>query len=184
MKKRTGNIDDGLLGNPAQINPASDDFKRLKSAILAKSREFSPTEKVEIELNAIKYKMMEYLEDDSDSVVHIGNFIKQCLKTTKVRQRAFAAYIKMNPGNLTKVLTGARKINYDLAIILGTTFRVSPIIWLRIQDKNEIVQLKRANKDKYRNFSLDRLYEVSSHKTQFAVKNSDYSLRDKNSEKV
>jgi plasmid maintenance system antidote protein VapI len=63
---------------------------------------------------------------------------------------------------ITKLLNGARKINYELAVILGNTFNIEPSLWLRIQDKNEFVQLSRINSNNFSAYSLKRLFEFAA----------------------
>ena len=104
---------------------------------------------------------MEYLDQD-DAIIPVGDFIKECLRVIDVRQKHFAAYIDWNSGNLTKLLNGSRKVNYELAMILGNTFNINPSLWLQVQDKNELMQLRRVNREKYKGYSLHRLYEVAS----------------------
>lgn len=163
MKMRKENIiDDELIGDESGVDINSKGYQALHAAILLKAGNQTAEEKRNIDLNTIKFKMMDYLEDESLEEVLLGTFIKEYLSVLKVKQKVFAAYINWNPGNLTKLLNGERKVNYELAMILGNTFNVDPSLWLRIQDKNELVQLQKVNASKFTAYSLRRLYEVAS----------------------
>jgi len=152
-------VDEGLVGDEQGEDMNSKGYKALHSAILTRIHNHTDEEKQNIELNAIKFKMLNYLEDESVELVLAGTFIKEYLKVLKVKQKVFAAYINWNPGNLTKLLNGSRKVNYELAMILGNTFQVDPALWLRIQDENELIQLRKLNSSKFKNYSLRRLYD-------------------------
>lgn len=150
--------EDGIVGNPDGVDTNSESYKQLKEAIKLRSATLTEEEKREIEFNAIRYRMMEYIEDDrGQNVVEPGEFIRQYLKACNVKQNTFANFINTNPGNLGKLLNGKRKINYETAMILGSTFKVEPKIWLSIQDKNEIVRLNQIKRNAYREYTIDKL---------------------------
>jgi addiction module HigA family antidote len=150
--------EDGIAGNPDGVDMDSASYKQLREAIKARSAVQTAGEKLEIEFNAIRYRMMEYIRDDSNNnVVEPGEFIRQYLKAAKVKQNTFASFMHTNPGNLGKLLKGKRKINYETAMILGNTFKVEPKIWLYIQDKNEMVRLNQDKQNAYRQYTIDNL---------------------------
>jgi addiction module HigA family antidote len=153
--------EDGIVGNPGGANTNSQSYKQLQEAIRARSASFTEEENREIEFNAIRYRMMEYIRDDNyTDVVEPGEFIRQYLKAAKVKQNTFASFINTNPGNLGKILNGERKINYETAMILGNIFKVEPKIWLYIQDKNEMVRLSRVKRNAYRKYTIDNLVRI------------------------
>lgn len=162
MREKNGVTDEGMIGDESGVDINSKGYKALHAAILSKINVQTIEESRNIELNAIKFKMINYLEDESVDLVLLGSFIKECLKVLHIKQKVFATYIDWNAGNLTKLLNGTRKVNYELAMILGNTFNVDPSLWLRIQDKNELVQLRKVNASKFKGYSLRRLYEVAS----------------------
>lgn len=152
--------DDGLVGNPGGVDSRSEGFQKLKMAIRERSGALKPEEKRQIELRAVRYRMQEYLQESSQAAIPTGYFIKECLQATGVQLKSFAFYINSNSGNVSKIINGSRKINPETAIILGNTFDTEPELWLQIQDKNEIIELKRINKSHFRRYSLDKLIEV------------------------
>ena len=85
-----------------------------------------------------------------------GEFLKQYLKTLGIPQKRFADYININPSNLSKLISGERPINYELAIILGKIFSNSPMLWIEVQAKNELNRIQKT-KNRYSNYSLKDL---------------------------
>jgi len=152
--------DDGLVGNPGGVDSRSEGFQKLKMAIRERAAALKPEEKRQIELRAVRYRMQEYLQESSQAAIPTGYFIKECLQATGVLLKSFAFYMDSNPGNVSKIIRGSRKISPETAIILGNTFETEPELWLQIQDKNEIIELKRLNKNQFRRYSLDKLIEV------------------------
>ena len=143
---------------------SSDEFIQIQDEILRRSKKLTPSEKREIELNAVKYKMLEYLESDSDDMlVSVGDFIRDYLKAIGIKQKTFAEYIHWDTGNINKLLNGSRPVNFELAIILGSTFNLDPAIWLRVQDKNELKTLSKANAKKYKRYSLNTLVSMQKY---------------------
>ena len=150
--------DDGLVGHPGGADTTSDGYRKLQETIRANATALTVDQKREIEFNAIRYRMMEYVQNnENEEVVEPGVFIKQYLKAANVRQNTFAAFIQSNPGNLGKLLNGTRKINYETAMILGSAFKVDPRIWLHIQDKNEMLRLYKIKRNAYRRFDIGNL---------------------------
>jgi len=145
----------GLLTNKMEIN--SIEFDKLQAKLLNKSRERSVEQKRNVELLALKFKIEEYLENEESDMKLAGAFLKQYLKVLQIKQTKFANYIGLKPSNLSKLLKGERPINYDLALILGKIFNISPMLWIEIQAKNELNRLKRAKDKDYYNYSLTDL---------------------------
>jgi addiction module HigA family antidote len=155
--------EDGIVGNPGGVDVKSSSYQQLKAAIKTRAAEFTEAEKREIEFNAIRYRMMEYIEDeDYSTVVEPGEFIRQYLKAANVKQNVFASFINTNPGNLGKLLNGERRINHETAMILGKTFNIEPKIWLYIQDKNEMARLNKIKQNAYRKYSIDNLIKAAA----------------------
>ena len=148
-----------MVGDPAGVDRNGEGYRKLQRAIIDDYHSFSEQEKLAIELEGIKYSIMEYLADDEINIVPPGSFIKKCLEVSNVTQKKFANYIDWNTGNLTKLLNGSRKINADLALILEETFRVSAITWMKLEDKNELTRVKNLKSRDYRQFSLKRLQQ-------------------------
>ena len=155
MGKKIKEPEKGILTN--QMDTNSTDFDKFQAKLLNRSRERSVEQKRNVELLALKYKIEEYLESDENEIKLAGTFLKQYLKTLQIKQTKFANYIGLKPSNLSKLLSGERPINYDLALILGKIFNVNPMLWIEIQAKNELNRLERAKDNKYYNYSLKDL---------------------------
>jgi addiction module HigA family antidote len=152
--------DDGLVGNPRGVDNRSEGFLKLKMTIRDRAAGLKPEERRQIELRAVRYRMKEYLQESSHATIPTGYFIKECFRATGVQLKSFAFYINSNSGNVSKIINGSRKINPETAVILGNTFETEPELWLQIQDKNEIIELKRINRNHFRRYSLDKLIKV------------------------
>ena len=155
MSKKNKEPEKGILTN--QMDTNSNDFDKFQAKLLNRSRERSVEQKRNVELLALKYKIEEYLESDENEIKLAGTFLKQYLKTLQIKQTKFANYIGLKPSNLSKLLSGERQINYDLALILGKIFNVNPMLWIEIQAKNELSKLEKAKDNKYYNYSLTDL---------------------------
>ena len=145
----------GILTNEMDTN--SNDFDKFQAKLLNRSRERSVEQRRNVELLALKYQIEEYLQSDKNEIKLAGAFLKQYLKTLQIKQTKFANYIGLKPSNLSKLLSGERPINYDLALILGKIFNVNPMLWIEIQAKNELNRLEDAQDKKYYNYSLKDL---------------------------
>lgn len=140
-----------------QMDVGTDDFNKFQAILLNKSKELSASQKRDIELLALKFKMEDYIEQEEQDVKLPGEFLKQYLKTLGIPQKRFANYIDINPSNFSKLISGERPINYELAIILGKLFNNSPMLWIEIQAKNELNRIRKIKHNKYRNYSLNDL---------------------------
>jgi plasmid maintenance system antidote protein VapI len=159
MKVKQPYLEDGLVGNPVGVDREAEGYKKLRQAIIENYNTLSDQEKLSIELDGIKYSIMDYLDSEAAHIVPPGSFIKKCLEVSNVTQKTFASYINWDTGNLTKLLNGSRKINADIALILEETFPVSAITWMKLEDKNELTRVKNLKSRDYRNYSLARLQQ-------------------------
>ena len=71
-----------------------------------------------------------------------------------------AEYIGLKPSNFSKILSGSRKVNFELSFILGQIFNLDPKVWMLIQVKNEYLELKKEKEKYFQNFKLEDLVEV------------------------
>lgn len=144
----------GVLTN--QMDIGTNEFKEFQAILLNKSRERSTTQKSEIELLSLKFKMEDYFESEEQEVKLPGEFLKQYLKTLKIPQKRFANYINLKPSNLSKLIRGERPINYELAHIFGNLFNNDPLLWIEIQAKNELKKISQTKKNGF-HYSLSDL---------------------------
>lgn len=145
----------GALTNPMDIG--THEFKEFQAILLNKAKERSVAQKRDIELLALKFIMEDYLESEELDVKLPGEFLKQYLKTLEIPQNKFASYIHLNPSNLSKLISGERPINYELALIFGKIFNNDPILWIEIQVKNELRKITKEKQERYRHYSLKDL---------------------------
>lgn len=134
--------------------PGFDDFQTV---LLKKFRGQTENQKRKIDLLTIKYQMEDYLSSIETQEKSTGEFLKAILNALHIQQKHFAEYIGMKPSNLSKLISGERPINYDLALIFGKIFNHSPLLWIEIQAKNELDRLQHAERNKYAIYSLNDL---------------------------
>ena len=155
MKKRKEDIENNVLTQKMDFGTQGfDDFQTI---LLNKSRKQTESQKRKIDLLAIKYQMEDYLVLDVPEVKSAGEFLKLILKTLKIKQNQFAAYLGLKPSNLSKLISGERTINYDLALIFGRLFNIDPMLWIEIQAKDELSRLLHAERRNYSGYSLNDL---------------------------
>ena len=160
MEKQTQKLQKNILTNRMDVGTKGfDDFQTI---LLKKSRERTDSQKRKIDLLTLRYQMEDYITSEEIDVKSAGEFLKIILKSLHIQQNKFADYIGLKPSNLSKLITGERNINYDLALIFGHLFNHNPMLWIDIQAKNELHRLINAEQNKYSNYSLNDL--MSEHK--------------------
>jgi len=132
----------------------------LKKFILSYSDKQSPERKIKNELLSIRFKIEDYIENDnSDQPTMIQDFVKMYLKSLRITQRRLAELFEMESGNLHKYLVGDRKLNSSLVLKLSSFTHTSPELWLRLQIKNELIEINREkeNNKEYRKYDYENL---------------------------
>jgi addiction module HigA family antidote len=157
-KSNNSNGKDAVLTKKMDIG--SKEFKEFQAILSNRSRGRSINQKQDIELLAIKFKMEEYIQTETKDVKLVGDFLKLYLATFKIRQNKFATYIGLKPSNLTKLIKGERSLSHELALVFGRIFNNDPMLWLDIQDKNKIVELSKAKKNRLKKYSLNDLIKA------------------------
>jgi len=155
MKKEIEDIKNGLLTNSMDIGTKG--FDEFQAILLKKSKDRDAHQMRSIELLSLKYEMEDYIDSQEEEIKSAGYFLKLFLKSLQIQQNNFANYIGLKPSNFSKLLSGERSINYDLALIFGKIFNHNPMLWIKIQAKNELYKLVNTNKGKYYNYSLNDL---------------------------
>lgn len=136
-----------------QLNDIWNDEKRksLSEFILSNSERQTKERKIRNELLSIKFQIEDYIESDNSSVkLQVLDFVKLYLKTFNVTQRKLADLFEMQDSNLYKYLRGERKLNSNLVLKLSSFSHISPEYWLRIEVKNELIEINneiKKNKD-------------------------------------
>lgn len=157
MKNKTRETQESTLTQSMDIGTA--EYEDFKALLLKRSQERTEDQRRSIDLLALKYQMEDYLASEDAMEISAGSFLKDILKTLHIQQKKFAAYIGMKPSNLSKLISGERNINYDLALTFGRIFEHDPMLWIQIQAKNELMRLQHAEKRKYDLYSLKDLFE-------------------------
>lgn len=131
------------------INTNSADFRSLREMIKNNFTSQDAESKVENNLLSVRFQMESYINDSItlDEIKVPGLFVEKLLKAVNVNKKQLSEYIDYEYTNLISLLKGRRKINSDLAIKLGQIFKIDPVIWLHIENKNEL--LKEMSKTKY-----------------------------------
>ena len=144
------------------VNTNSKDFKELRAAIETHAKQQTPLERIRYELISLRFQMESYVSHKNPSaIVEVGEFLKNHLKTIKVKNKDFAKYIEIEESNLSSIIRGRRKITIDLAFKLGQVFNLDPNLWLLIQSKNELLQIDEARKREYKRYKLKDLLKVA-----------------------
>lgn len=147
------------IGDKA-IDTESDEFKTIQSMIIAHSKKQSPEQRLKTEILAIKLEMINYLEEkEVTQIFTVGYFIKELLNLLKIKNKTFAEYVSLSKTNLSAIINGKRKINFDLAFKFESIFKIEHSLWLNIESKNESIELKKQHGYKYNKFCLSDLLE-------------------------
>lgn len=121
--------------------------KGLKDFILSHSQKQTAERKLRNELLAIQYKLEDYIESDKiDQKLRVLDFIKMYLKVLNINQKSLARLFEMQESNLHKYLAGQRKLNTDMAFKLSAFSHTEPEYWLRVEIKNELLEVEREKK--------------------------------------
>ncbi len=156
-KNRNIELENGVL--TTQMNANTNEFKEFQELLKEKSESFSLKQKNEIELFSLQIKIEDYLNfhEDENNITPVGEFLRMYINKLNLKQNKLAKYIGLNPTNFNKILSGNRKVNFEISYMLSQIFNLDPKTWILIQVKNEYLALKK-NKEKYfQQFNLDDL---------------------------
>jgi len=157
MAKKINEPQDGVLTTSMDVN--SKEFKEFQLILKEKAESLEDKQKRSIELLALQIKMEDYLNVDEGStdIITIGDFLRLYLDKLGIKQTKLAQYIGLKPSNFNKILSGSRKVNFELSIILSRIFNLDPKIWMLIQIKNEYLNLKNEKGGQLQNYKLEDL---------------------------
>ena len=115
---------------------------KLKNYIRARSNEQSEERKIRNEMLAIQYQIEDYIQSENPTdKLRLIDFVKMYLKTLNVTQKKLATLFEMKDSNLHKYLVGERKLNTSLVLKLSTFSHTNPEYWLRVEVKNELIDI-------------------------------------------
>ena len=153
-KDKLSQLTNGLLTEPMDIG--TKEYQDFKLLIKSKVAHTSKEERIRIALLGLKYNMGDYLNSNGKTI-RVGSFIKQFIKLIEVKQVDLANYLNMKSSNLSKILSGERRLNIELAIILEKLSNISADLWLRIQNHNELKKALKTQKKRLRKYNLKEL---------------------------
>ncbi len=139
------------------VDTNAKDFKDLQAQIIARSKQLSPEEKRDNILLSIRFQMESYLYSNNNEIKDVGKFIKDLINLLNIKNQDLAQYMEYEASNMSAFLNGKRKLNLDLAIKLGKTFKINPSLLLNVQNKNELKKFGTASMDKYLNYNIEDL---------------------------
>jgi len=148
-------IKSGILTELMDIG--SEDFKDFQRFIKAKAESRTEEQKIFVEQMALRFKIEDYLENEESKIVSVGYFIKLFLKNAKIRQNRLAEYLGIKPPNLFKILSGDRRLNLEVALMLENILGVKAESLLAVQTKNEIMSVGKRKKKEYLKYNVKEL---------------------------
>lgn len=82
--------------------------------------------------------------------IHPGEFLKEVLTELGTSQAEFARAIGVSPMRVSHVVSGARPVTAELALLFGRAFGQSPQYWLNLQASYDLKTAEHAMKDRLR----------------------------------
>ena len=132
----------------------------LKDFILLHAQKQSKEELLKNKLLSIQYQIEDYIGNDaSEEKLRVLDFIKMYLSALNVTQRRLAELFGMKDSNLHKYLVGDRKLNTSLVLKLSSFSHTNPEYWLRVEVKNELLEInkERKNTQEYQKYDYRNL---------------------------
>lgn len=130
--------------------PSAEMIAMMKAHSIELSKKRTPEQRRWIDMTSIRFRMERYVNTDESKIkkeITIEDYVAEYLDVLGLTFKAFAQAIDSTDANLKKYLNGDRKFNEDLACRFGKFFHTSPLIWMRVQHKNDLVRLARVKVD-------------------------------------
>lgn len=128
----------------------------IQPHVIALADRRSTERKVRNEMLSVLYRLEEYLQQedlDTEEVFTIEYFVSEFCKVLGLNKSQFAGFLEIDTSNLNKYLRGQRAFNTELAMKFSRFFHTPVDIWLKVQLKNDLIALHKAEKvrkyDKY-----------------------------------
>ena len=156
-KNRNIEPENGVL--TSSMNIKNKEFKELQIFIRNRANSLNEKQKLQLELFALQVRLEDYLNshEDENHIVTVGEFLRLYIDKLDLKQNKFAKYIGLNPTNFNKILSGNRKVNFELSFMLSQIFNLDPKVWMLIQVKNEYLKLKKSKAKYFEKFKLEDL---------------------------
>lgn len=162
MVKKKANKGWEIVGNQdGTTNLTKEEFEELGNIFREHTKKYTENEHRKFEMIGVHAEMTTYIDSQTKNghVLDPGHFIKKILDIYGIPQQKLATYLGLNKSNFSALMSGSRKINFDLALKLAHIFGISAELWLQIQNKNELQRLRQANQEEYEKYSLAGLLE-------------------------
>lgn len=163
-----------MTGNNLTIKPNDKEWSKAQKAAITEfakqhNDQRSPERLRKNEMLAVKYRMEHYLSDERitfENVYTIEDFVMEFLKVLGIKKRAFAKYLDIDDSNLNKYYKSSkehskgRRFNTELALKFAYFFHTPADIWLKVQIKNELLELQDEKdlKEKYSKYDYEKLF--------------------------
>lgn len=158
-------INEGGINGLGQgiLNTNSKEFLILQQKIQEAAKQRDPISRIEDVLLGIRFRMQTYLRNREETfTISAGQFLKECLQALNITNKAFATYISFKESNLSSVCKGKRKITPELALKLSKIFHIAPELWLAVQNKEELAQIKTTKAKNHQEMNLKDLLRKSA----------------------
>lgn len=142
--------------------------KKAEIAVLAKAHHKgrSPERLIKNEMLAIRYRMEEYVKDQTITTTDmrtIQDFVRDFLKALGLKKGEFANYIEINDSNLNKYYNNDRRFSPVLAMKFGHFFHTPADLWMKVQYKNELLmfQIEVKSEKKYEKYDYTKVLQMA-----------------------
>jgi len=160
MTMRKKIINEGGINGTGEgiVNINSKDYKGLQKAVQAHFQNRDSKDIIYYKLASIKLQMDNYLANESPKQVKsAGYFLKEFINAIGIKNKVFAQFVNIEESNLSAILNNKRKINTELAFLLGLIFNINPNSWLKIQSKNDLLKLQQTQSKIFKKYNLENL---------------------------
>ena len=115
---------------------------------------------------AVRYKMEDYVNDEDvmpETILTIEDFVKDFLKVLGLKKGEFAKHIDIDDSNLNKYYRNDRRFNTVLALKFAHFFHTPADLWLKVQIKNELLELHREQEatEKYSKYDYKKVLQMA-----------------------
>lgn len=125
----------------------------------------SPERLIRNQMLSVLYRLEAYLQEengDNKEVYTIAYFVEEFCKVLKLNKTQFASHVDTDVSNLNKYLNGQRAFNIELAMKFSHFFHTPVDIWLKVQLKNDLTALRKAEKGhKYDKYDYKKVLQMA-----------------------
>ena len=160
MEKKQKIINEGGINGTGEgvVNINSSDYKELQKSVQAHYKSRDKQDIIRFKVISLRLQMESYIADHSPkNIKPPGFFLKEFISAIGIKNKEFAKFVHIEESNLSAIINGKRKINTELAFILGLTFDLNPNHWLLIQSKNELHRIREKENKDFNQYNLENL---------------------------